>query len=106
MSDQKAASVDLDETKEAATEENKVAEPSQAEIEKNQKADENAAKKAAKKEEAEAAKNEKQMVDAPKGKLMVCGNIKEGGKILKHGSVYKGDNAAELFQAGALETGK
>lgn len=58
----------------------------------------------------EAAKAEQDKQDAkdaeagkiPKKLVTTC-QIKEGGKVLKVGSVYKGKNAAQLFRDGALK---
>lgn len=53
--------------------------------------------------EAAPEPEEKKMVEAKKGTLMVCSTIKEDGQILPVGSVYKGNNASVLLKSGVLK---
>jgi Ni,Fe-hydrogenase III large subunit len=72
---------------------------------KSDKAEQPAVTEAVESNEQKAEEETQQMTEAPKGKLMVASRIKENGKVLEIGSVYKGDHAQELLEAGALEQG-
>ena len=103
MARKKAESVDLDDQTEEQAEESKEEEASEEETQEEEQDETSEAASKEAKHEASTTAKQPPKGKLPKGKLVVCSPIKEGGEILKVGDTYKGNNGLELFNAGVIQ---